>query len=55
MLFMVVEDFRNRDRKAIYRRFRDKGRMAPEGLQVVNGAAGPLSSRAECVQPRGDS
>ncbi len=36
MLFMVVEDFRNRDRKAIYRRFRDKGRMAPEGLQFVN-------------------
>ena len=36
MLFMVVEDFRNRDRKAIYRRFRDKGRMAPNGLQFVN-------------------
>ena len=36
MLFMVVEDFRNRDRKAIYRRFRDKGRMAPDGLQFVN-------------------
>jgi hypothetical protein len=36
MLFMVVEDFRNRDRKAIYRRFRDKGRMMPEGLQFVS-------------------
>jgi hypothetical protein len=32
MHFMVVEDFRNRDRKAIYRRFREKGRMMPDGL-----------------------
>jgi len=35
MLFMVIEDFRQRDRKAIYRRFRDKGRMMPEGLRFV--------------------
>jgi hypothetical protein len=35
MLFMVVEDFRDRDRKAIYRRFREKGRMMPEGLNYV--------------------
>jgi hypothetical protein len=33
MLFMVVEDFRGRDPKAIYRRFRDKGRMMPDGLR----------------------
>jgi len=36
MLFMVVEDFRNRDRKAVYRRFREKGRMMPEGLKFVS-------------------
>jgi hypothetical protein len=35
MLFMVVEKFRNRDAKAIYRRFRDQGRMAPDGLKYV--------------------
>ena len=35
MLFMVVEDFRGRDRKAIYRRFRDQGRMTPDGLRFV--------------------
>jgi len=35
MLFMVVEDFRGRDRKAIYRRARDKGRMLPDGLTWV--------------------
>lgn len=35
MLFMVIEDFRGKDPKAIYRRFRDKGRMMPEGLRFV--------------------
>ncbi|MBT1155199.1 DUF3303 family protein [Aminobacter anthyllidis] len=34
MLFFVIEDFRGRDPKAIYRRFRDKGRLAPEGFLV---------------------
>jgi len=32
MLFFVIESFRNQDGRAIYRRFRDKGRMMPEGL-----------------------
>lgn len=36
MLFMVVENFRNRDRKAIYRRAREKGRMMPDGLKYVS-------------------
>ena len=35
MLFMVVERFRDRDAKAIYRRFRDQGRMMPDGLNYV--------------------
>ena len=35
MLFMSIEVFRGRDRKAIYRRFRDKGRMAPPGLTFI--------------------
>ena len=35
MLFMVVERFKNRDAKAVYRRFRDHGRGAPEGLTYV--------------------
>jgi hypothetical protein len=35
MLFMVIESFRNQDAKAVYRRFRDKGRMMPEGLTFV--------------------
>ena len=36
MQFMVIEDFRGRDRKAIYRRFRDRGRLMPDGLEFVN-------------------
>jgi uncharacterized protein DUF3303 len=35
MLFMVIENFRSQDAKAVYRRFRDKGRLTPDGLQFV--------------------
>ncbi len=35
MLFMVVEKFRNQDAKSAYRRFRDMGRVMPEGLSYV--------------------
>ena len=35
MLFMVIERFRNRDAKAVYRRFREQGRGAPDGLAYV--------------------
>ena len=33
---MIVEHFKNADPLPIYRRFRDRGRMAPEGLQYVS-------------------
>jgi hypothetical protein len=36
MIYMVVEHFRNNDAVAVYRRFRDRGRMAPEGLTYVS-------------------
>jgi hypothetical protein len=36
MLFMVVEHFRNRDPLPIYRRFRERGRMAPDGLTYLS-------------------
>jgi hypothetical protein len=36
MLYMVIERFKNRDAKAIYSRFREKGRMMPEGLKYVD-------------------
>ena len=34
MLFMVIETF-GRDAKGVYRRFRDKGRMMPDGVSFV--------------------
>jgi Protein of unknown function (DUF3303) len=35
-LYMVVEQFKNKDAVAVYRRFRDCGRMAPRGLTYVS-------------------
>ncbi len=31
-LYMVIESYKNGDALPVYRRFRDHGRMAPEGL-----------------------
>ncbi len=36
MLFIVIERFKNQDAKAAYRRFRDEGRMMPEGLTCLD-------------------
>ena len=33
---MVIERFKNRDARAVYRRFRDHGRGAPDGLKYVD-------------------
>ena len=33
---MIVEHFMNRDPVPVYRRFRDRGRLAPEGLKYVS-------------------
>ena len=35
MLYLVVETFRGGDARPVYRRFRDEGRLAPEGLRYV--------------------
>ncbi len=35
MLFMVIERFKGRDPKPIYRRLRDEGRRMPDGLKYV--------------------
>jgi hypothetical protein len=32
---MIIEHFKNQDPVPVYRRFRDRGRLAPEGLQYV--------------------
>lgn len=35
MLFMVIERFRDQNANAVYQRFRERGRLAPEGLTYV--------------------
>jgi len=35
-LFMVIEHFRNGDAAPVYRRFKEHGRMAPDGLTYVS-------------------
>jgi len=36
MLYMVIEHFKNKDPVPVYRRFRDRGRMVPEGLVYLS-------------------
>ena len=36
MLYMVVETFRNGDSAPVYRRFRERGRLAPEGVNYIS-------------------
>jgi hypothetical protein len=35
MLYMVIEHFRGGDARPVYERFRERGRLAPEGLAYV--------------------
>jgi hypothetical protein len=36
MLYIVVERFKNEDALPVYRRFREQGRLAPEGLNYIS-------------------
>jgi hypothetical protein len=36
MLYMIVEHFRNGDATPVYQRFRERGRLAPDGLRYVS-------------------
>ena len=35
-LYMIIEHFKNNDPAPIYRRFREQGRMTPEGLLYIS-------------------
>jgi uncharacterized protein DUF3303 len=48
MLYMIVERFRNGDAVPVYRRFRDKGRLAPDGLRYV--ASWVTADMTRCYQ-----
>jgi hypothetical protein len=56
MLFMVIERYKNRDALAVYRRFREQGRMAPDGLTYVGSWIEVNFDRCfqlmECQDPR---
>jgi hypothetical protein len=56
MLFMVIERFRGDDAAAVYRRFRERGRMTPDGLRYVDSWVGRDFGRCfqlmECDDPR---
>ena len=56
MLFMVIERFRNRDAEAVYRRFREHGRMLPDGLMYIESWTEATFDRCfqlmECEDPR---
>lgn len=45
---MVIERFRNRDPKPVYRRLRERGRLMPEGLRFVDSWVEPGFER--CFQ-----
>jgi hypothetical protein len=36
MLYMIIERFREGNAVPVYRRFRERGRLAPEGLRYVS-------------------
>jgi hypothetical protein len=48
MLYMIVERFKHGDAPAVYRRFRDRGRMAPAGLAYISSWV--TSDLATCYQ-----
>ena len=48
MTYMIIETFKNGDAAAVYRRFRERGRMAPDGLGYVSSWVTPDLTR--CYQ-----
>jgi hypothetical protein len=48
MLFMVIEQFKNRDAKTIYSRLAEWGRQMPEGLKYIDSWVEPNFDR--CFQ-----
>jgi len=48
MLYMVIEHFRNQDPVPVYRRFRDHGRLGPDGLHYLSSWI--TTDHAHCYQ-----
>jgi hypothetical protein len=56
MLFMVIERFKNRDAGPVYERYRERGRMMPDGLSYIDSWVEPDFARCfqlmECDDPQ---
>jgi hypothetical protein len=56
MLYMVIEHFKDGVAPEVYRRFRERGRLAPEGLRYVDSWVDLAFRRCfqvmECDDPR---
>lgn len=48
MLYMVIERFKDRDGAAVYKRFAERGRMMPDGLNYIDSWIEPSFDR--CFQ-----
>lgn len=48
MLYMIIETFRNGEAAPVYRRFRQQGRLMPEGLEYVSSWV--TADYAQCYQ-----
>ncbi|MBK8467109.1 MAG: DUF3303 family protein [Chloracidobacterium sp.] len=48
MLYMVIENFKDRNAAAVYKRFQEKGRMMPDGLNYIDSWIEPNHER--CFQ-----
>jgi len=51
---MVIEHFRNGDSAPVYRRFRERGRLAPEGLTYISSWVTDDLTRCYQVMETGD-
>ena len=48
MLYMIVEHYRDNDPRPVYKRFREQGRLAPDGVEYVSSWVD--SDLARCFQ-----
>ena len=48
MLYMIIESFKDGDAAPVYRRFRDRGRLAPDGVTYVSSWV--TSNMTKCYQ-----
>jgi hypothetical protein len=53
-LYMVIEHFKGGDAVAVYRRFRDRGRLAPDGLSYVSSWVDARFERCYQLMETGD-